>query len=146
MRSLSAFFFPLFIGFLITLSSIAAGLKCEICGMLIEENGRNHIHLEHESKPGLHVCSPTCASKARKYDAKFNKSEVRNFNKPEQVLVGEQAFFLAKSEKIKADMGKLAMAPYLAAFATKTKAEAAQKKYGDGQVVEGLENALKASK
>ena len=38
----------------------------------------------------------------------------------------------------------MAMPPIAAAFATKKEADVAQKKYGDGTVVLGLENALQS--
>lgn len=133
------------LAFLITTSVIAADLKCGICGMKIPENAKNHIILKHDSQT-LHICSPVCALKAKKYDSKFTQADIADFNHPEHMLSGTKVSCLVKSEKIKEDIGSLAMAPHLACFVSKNEAEVAQKKYGDGTVIEGFENALNAYK
>lgn len=137
-------------GFLFMVLSFSSGLvfaseiKCGICSMKISEQSRNHIILKSEisGKEPLHVCSLSCVHKARKYDAKYTKSEVSDFNHPEKFLPGEKAFFLVQSKKIKTDLGAMAMVPYFGAFDKKEEADSAQKKYGDGIVVQGIENAL----
>lgn len=133
------FVFP----FLASLTN-AADLSCGVCGMSIPAGAKNHIVLKSsQAKTTLHVCSPTCARKAKKHDSTLAEAEVADFNHPGTSLPGSKAFFLIKSDKIKGDMGEMAMAPYAAAFATQEEALAAQKKYGDGKVVQGLEAALK---
>ena len=133
--ALSFFFSPL---------ANASELKCEVCGMPIGLHGRNRIVLlEPTGKKPLHVCSPTCARKMRKYDANYSKAEVTDFNRPEKMLQGDRAYFLIQSSKIKSGMGENVMSPYAAAFSTKEEADAAQKKYGDGVVVKGADNAFK---
>jgi len=123
----------------------AAGFRCDICGMTIPDRARNHVTLtsaESEAKQ-LHVCSLSCVKKARKHDPKLSKAEIADFHHPETMLSGDRAFFLIQSQKIKADMGEMAMSPYVAGFKTKKEAEAAKAKYGDGVVVQGTENAFK---
>ncbi len=124
--------------------AIASEIKCGICSMIISEQSRNHIVLKIEisGKEPLHVCSLSCVHKARKYDPKYTKVEVSDFNHPEKFLPGEKAFFLVQSKKIKADLGAMALAPYFGAFDRREEADSAQKKYGDGIVVQGFENAL----
>ena len=129
-------FVPLFAG--------AGELHCGVCGMTLPENAKNHIILKSKGKKEpLHVCSPSCAHKAKKYDPSLTEADVVDFDHPGKSLDGNKAFFLIKSEKIKTDMGEMAMAPYAAAFGTKEEALAAQKKYGDGKVVQGLKEAFK---
>lgn len=126
----------------------AADFKCDICGMPINEHGRNHIILRSSSpnndtdKP-MHVCSPSCAHKLQKHAVQYCKAEVTDFNHPDKILSGDVAYFLIQSSKIKSDMGANVMAPYAAAFSTKEEAEAAKKRYGDGIVVQGSANAFK---
>ncbi len=143
--SVNRLFISLLIGFFLCLSSWAAELKCDVCGMPIHDHGRNHVVLSGDSsdlKP-MHVCSPACAKKVRKHDAKYSKAEVTDFNHPDKTIPGDKAYFLIQSSKIKSDMGADVMAPFAAAFATKEEAEAAKAKYGDGVVVQGAENAFK---
>lgn len=135
---------PLLAG-LIAVAVHAAETNCDICGMKIPGRARNHMVLM-KSEPGeksLHVCSLGCARKARKHDPKFTRAEIADFHRPESMLAGDKAYLLIRSEKIKADMGEMAMAPYVAGFRTKKEAEAARAKYGDGVVVEGVENLFK---
>ncbi len=129
----------------LSISALAADLHCSICSMKIPQSSKNHLVLKNldPKKPSLHACSLSCATKARKYDPKYAQIEVSNFNHPDEFLSGEKAFFLMKSEKIQADLGPMAMLPYFGAFSTKAEAEAAQKKYGDGVIVQGFEGALK---
>ena len=78
----------------------ASALKCDVCGMPIGLHGRNHIVLlETSGKKTLHVCSPICARKIRKYDATYSKVEVTDFNHPENKLQGNKAYFLIQSSK-----------------------------------------------
>lgn len=133
-----------FVTFLKGIAAQAAELKCDVCGMQISEHGRNHVILKSISgKKSQHVCSPICARKLRKYDADYAKAEVTDFNHTEKMLQGDKAYFLIQSSKIKSDMGENVMAPYAAAFSTKEEADVAQKKYGDGVVVKGADNAFK---
>ena len=122
----------------------AADITCAVCGMNIPEHARHHIILKRDGsgKPSLHVCSPSCARKAKKHDH-YSAGEIIDFNHPDKFLSVSQAYFLTKSENIKKGMGDSAMPPYLAAFATKEEAEVAQKRFGDGIVVQGFDNALK---
>jgi len=119
-------------------------LKCSACNMTIPDKARNHIILTSEdaSKPPLHVCSLSCALKARKYDSKYSKVKVVDFNRPEELISGDRAYFLLKSSKIKGDLGELAMPPYFGAFEKESEVQAAIKKYGDGVVVQGFEKAI----
>ncbi len=135
----------LFVALGLSFSTWAADFKCSVCSMKIPEHAKNHILLRNQDPhlSPLHVCSIFCAKKAKKYDPKYSKAEVTDFNHPDKTLSAEKAFFLKKSEKIKADLGELAMSPYWGAFSTKAEAQAAQKKYGDGEVVLGFEEALK---
>lgn len=121
--------------------------NCDVCGMIIPEKARNHVVLKNEdsNKKSLHVCSFGCVQKGQKYDSKYKIIEVANFNQPDQFLDADQAFFLIKSKKIKPDLGNFVMPPYFGAFKTQKEAEAAKEKYGDGAVVEGIENAMKES-
>lgn len=121
--------------------------NCDVCGMMIAEKAKNHIVLKNEdsNKKSLHVCSFGCLRKGQKYDSKYRKIEVSNFNQPDQFLPADKAFFLIKSEKIKPDLGNFVMPPYFGAFKTQKEAVAAKEKYGDGAVVEGIENAMKKS-
>lgn len=124
----------------------ATEMHCDICGMIIPDKAKNHIVLKKENDKNAkvyHVCSKICLVTAKKNNPDHKKIEMVDFNHPEKFINGEKAFVLKGSEKIKADIGEMAMAPYLGAFSTKKEAEAAQKKYGDGHVVEGVENALK---
>lgn len=124
--------------------AVASEFKCQVCGMSIKEHGRNHILLRNGTqKKSLHVCSASCAKKMRKYDSSYSDVQVTNFNHPEKMLQGDKAYFLIQSSKIKSDMGENVMAPYAAAFSTKEEADAAQKKYGDGVVLKGADNAFK---
>lgn len=123
----------------------AAETNCDICGMKIPDRAKNLMVLmknEPGAKP-LHVCSLGCARKARKHDSTFIRAEIADFNRPESMLAGDKAYFLIQSAKIQSDMGEMAMAPYVAGFKTRKEAETAKAKYGDGLVVEGLENVLK---
>lgn len=129
----------------LAVSAWAAEIHCDICGMTIPERARNHVVLK-SAEPNakvMHLCSLSCVRKARKHDPKLSKAEIADFNRPEAMLPGDKAFFLIQSQKIKADMGEMAMAPYVVGFRTKQEAEAAKAKYGDGIVVEGAENAFK---
>ena len=123
----------------------AEAMKCAVCGMNLEEHARNHIQLSRksDSQQRMHVCSLACAKKALKHDAGYDVVEVQDFNHPEKTLSGDSAFFLIKSEKIRSDLGDMVMSPYFGAYASKAEADNAQKKYGDGTVVEGIKNALK---
>ncbi|MCM2279876.1 MAG: nitrous oxide reductase accessory protein NosL [Oligoflexia bacterium] len=132
---------------LLMLSSVAlaAQLHCDVCGMTIPEKARHYIMLKAPAgapKP-LHVCSASCLKKAKKGEPKYTQADFADFNHPEKFVSGDKAFFLIKSSKIKADLGEMAMPPYIGAFSTKAEAEAAKAKYGDGEVVQGLESALK---
>ncbi|MEK6704174.1 MAG: hypothetical protein AABZ06_00125 [Bdellovibrionota bacterium] len=124
--------------------SFAGDHKCGVCNMKIGEQSKHHVVLSDEagSKAPLHVCSLSCVNKARKHDSGYSKSQVSDFNNPEKLLPGEDAFFLMKSEKIKQDLDDMAMPPFFGAFKTKAEADAAKKKYGDGVIVKGLGAAL----
>lgn len=123
----------------------AAEMRCDVCGMSIPEHAKNHIVLETPVKGGkmMHVCSVSCLKKGMKHNPDMKKTEFANFNKPDQFLDGDRAFFLKGSDKIKSDIGEMAMPPYLGAYETKKDADAARAKYGEGSVVQGVENALK---
>lgn len=134
----------------------AADTKCSVCGMKIAEISRNHIILMNESlqkeaqkeaqketqKEILHVCSLSCVHKVRKHDTRYSNASVADFNHPESYIDADQAFFLIQSKKIKADLDATVMPPYFGAFKTLEEAQAALKKYGDGQIVQGLNNAV----
>lgn len=145
------FALPSFIIFLMLtgLAFAAQTRNCDVCGMIIPEKAKNHIILKNEdsNKKSLHVCSFGCVRKGQKYDSKYTRIEVANFNQPDQFLASDKAFFLIKikSEKIKSDLGNFVMPPYFGAFKTQKETEAAKEKYGDGAVVEGIENAMKES-
>ena len=132
-------------GIFFSFSINAADFKCEVCGMKISEHGRNHIVLtsSNSSDKPMHVCSPGCAHKLQKHANQYNKAEVTDFNHVEKMLSGDKSYFLIQSSNIKSDMGPNVMAPYAAAFSSKEEAEAAKKKYGDGTVVLGSDNAFK---
>lgn len=125
--------------------SWGADIKCDVCHMTIPQNARHHIILKNDNpaKTPLHICSLSCVLKARKFDSKYSKIDIADFNHPEKFLNGETAFFLIKSSKIKSDLGEMAMPPYLAAFATKEEAKSVHTKYGDGEVTQGFESVLK---
>ena len=126
--------------------SFAADINCDVCGMKIEQKGRNHMLLKHDEadKKTLNVCSIPCLLKARKHDSQYTKVEMINFNNPEKFLAGDKAFFLVKSKKIKADLGDMVMPPHIVALSTKKETDAVLKKYDDGTIVQGFENVLKA--
>ncbi len=131
------------VGFYMTL--IAAETSCHVCSMKILDTSRQHFLVQETAgKEPLHVCSVTCLHKFKKFNPKISNIEISNFNDPSKFLKADKTFFLVKSEKIKEDMGSMAMPPIAAAFATKKEAETAQKKYGDGTIVLGLEEALKS--
>lgn len=146
-KLLLGFFFISFFAW--NILALASDTHCEVCHMLIPQNARSHVVLatgkSHED-PHLHVCSVSCVAKAKKNGFKYTRVEIIDFNHPEKFLDGHKAFFIVNSKKIKADMGDMAMPPYFAAFATKKEAEAAQKKYGDGALAQGFEEALKTVK
>jgi hypothetical protein len=148
MNTLTIRFSKLLVFALILFQSItwAGEMRCDGCGMSIPEHAKNHIVLksgaDKKAQP-LHVCSLGCIKLAQKKNPTFQSAEFANFNQPDQFLKGDQAFFLKGSEKIKADMGDRVMPPLLGAFKTKKDADAAHKKYGDGQVVKGIENVQK---
>ena len=122
--------------------AVATNFTCDVCGMTVPN--RTEIVLK-DPTPGakaLHVCSLSCFRKARKLKEYFS-ADVANFNHPDKLLPADNAYFLIKSEKIKPDLGELAMPPYFGAFATKKDADAAQVRYGYGQVVQGLNEAIK---
>ncbi len=127
----------------LSLSSWAKGIDCNICGMLIEDNAPNHFILT-EKEP-VHACSIPCVNKAKK-GVPTAKIQISDFNHREKLLDGSRSFFLIGSKNIKKDMGDMVMPPYVAAFSTKVEAVAAQKKYGDGRVVEGIDAVLKEAK
>ena len=79
----------------------------------------------------------------RKYDSSYSQVQVIDFNHPDKIIQGDKAYFLIQSSKIRPDMGENVMAPYAGAFGSKEEADAAQKKYGDGVVVKGADNAFK---
>ena len=56
---------------------------------------------------------------------------------------GGQSYFLIRSEKIRQDLGPMAMPPFAAAFSSENEAREAQEKYSDGTVVKGFGNATK---
>lgn len=128
---------------LFAVSAWAADTRCDICGMAIPDHARNHLILKSTHAKEFHTCSLSCVRKAKRHDPTLSQAEVVDFNHPEKWLSGEKAFFLIQSEKIKVDLGEMAMPPYIAAFRTQKEAEAARVKYGEGRVVQGLENALK---
>lgn len=113
--------------------------------MEITPQAKNLIRFQsaHADHSEMHVCSMTCAKKIRKQKPELTQIQVINFNEPSEFLIGQDAYFLMKSKNIKKDMGANAMAPYLAAFKTEAEAQSAQKKYGDGEVVHGIESVLK---
>ena len=123
----------------------AAEIHCDICGMTIPDHAKNHLLLKTGAADAkqLHVCSLSCVRKARKHDSTLTQSAIADFNHSDSMLPGEKAFVLIQSQKIRADMGEMAMPPFAAGFRTRREAEAAREKYGDGAVVEGLENAFK---
>ncbi|MBI3017167.1 MAG: nitrous oxide reductase accessory protein NosL [Deltaproteobacteria bacterium] len=123
-----------------------AETRCNVCSMNISQNSRQHFVVQEESlgKEPFHVCSVICLRKLKQFNSKLSNIEVALFNDPLKFIKSEKAFFLVKSEKIKADAGPMAMPPIAAAFATKKEADTAQKKYGDGTVVLGFENALQS--
>ncbi|MBI2521874.1 MAG: hypothetical protein HYV97_15770 [Bdellovibrio sp.] len=129
----------------IACSAMAAGRVCSVCGMPLAEHAKNLFVLQTEpaAKEPLHVCAISCLKKAVKHDPRYKKIEVADFNHPEKLLAGDKAFFLLKSTKIKADIGENVMAPYFGAFATEAEALEAQKKYGEGVILQGVENAIK---
>ena len=129
----------------ISVSAWAVDTHCDVCGMSIPDHARNHLVLKAADPAAkeLHVCSVPCARKARKHDQSLSRIDIADFNHPESFLSGERAFVLIQSRKVKADLGELTMPPYVVGFGTKKEAEAAQAKYGDGTVVEGIEGALK---
>ena len=124
----------------------AAETRCNVCSMNISENSRQHFVVREESlgKEPLHVCSVICLRKIKQFNSKISNIETSLFNDPLKFAKSDKAFFLVKSEKVKSDAGPMAMPPIAAAFATKKEADVAQKKYGDGTVVLGLENALQS--
>ena len=125
------------------ISVFAAELKCAVCGMPLGEYSKNHIILKAKGKEPMHVCSLSCAKKMLKHDPSYVEVLVRDFNHPEKTLSGEAAFFLVRSEKIKNDLGDNVMGPYFGSFSSEAEANAAQKKYGEGNVVKGIQNAIK---
>jgi hypothetical protein len=122
----------------------AADFSCDACGMKIAAQARNHVALKMESQETktMHFCSLSCLKKAQKH-LPAGKVELSDFNHPERLIPAEKAFYLVNSEKIKAEMGDMVMPPYVGVFATRPEADAAQKKLGDGSIVQGLENVLK---
>ncbi|MEK6623322.1 MAG: nitrous oxide reductase accessory protein NosL [Bdellovibrionota bacterium] len=136
----------LFFGFfLFACSALAAGTVCSVCGMPLAEHAKNRIVVQTEtaSKEPLHMCALSCLKKTIKHDPRYTKIQVADFNHPDKLIAGDKAFFLLKSTKIKTDIGENVMAPYFGAFATEEEAQTAQKKYGEGVVLQGVENALK---
>lgn len=122
--------------------SLAENFKCNICGMDIQESAKNHIVLATESQEKkLHVCALSCVKKAKKHDHSLKNVKVANFNKPSELLDADQAYFLIGSKKIKSDLGDV-MGPYFGAFKSKEEANQAKEKYGDGQVVKGIQEAM----
>ncbi|HAZ14661.1 MAG: hypothetical protein A2X86_06235 [Bdellovibrionales bacterium GWA2_49_15] len=130
---------------LFTCSALGAGMTCSVCGMPVAESAKNHLMLQSESatKAPMHVCALSCLKKVVKHDSSYKKIEVADFNHPEKLLPGDKAFFLLKSTKIKSDIGENVMPPYFGAFATEDEAKTAQAKYGEGLIVQGVENAIK---
>ena len=104
---------------------------------------RLNYNFHKDRKTPRHVCSLSCTKKTLKHDSSYNEIEVPDFNHPEKNLPGESAFFLIKSERIRNDLGDKVMGPYFGAFSTQVEADAAQKKYGDGTVVKGMQDAIK---
>lgn len=146
MKKLKILVLSLLLGvFYVNSALLAADVDCDVCGMKIEQKGRNHILLKNEvaTQKTLHVCSIPCLQKARKHDSKYTKMEMVDFNNSEKWISGEKAFFLIKSKKIKVALGEMVMPPYIGAFATKKEANTALQKYNDGTLVQGFENALK---
>ncbi len=127
-------------------TALPAETHCNVCSMKILENSRQHFLVRDESlgKEPLHICSVTCLHKIKQFNSKISNIEVAQFNEPLKFLKADKAFFLVKSEKIKDDAGSMVMPPIAAAFTTQKEAQAAQKKYGDGTIILGLENALKS--
>ncbi|MBI2608767.1 MAG: hypothetical protein HYW47_04110 [Deltaproteobacteria bacterium] len=130
---------------LLSLSIWAVDIDCDVCGMVIKDKAPNHFILKKAvaSEKALNACSIPCVKKAKKSSAQYTKIEVPDFNHPGKFLDGEKAFFLIKSKNVKKDLGDMVMPPHVVAFTTKEEALASQKKYGDGEVVQGLEKALK---
>ncbi len=126
-----------------SISLFAEELKCAVCGMPLSEHAKNHIILKGTDKIPMHVCSLSCVKKTLKHDSNYGEIEVPDFNHPEKMLSGDSAFFLIKSEKIRSDLGDKVMGPYFGSFSSHADADAAQKKYGDGSVVHGIQNAIK---
>lgn len=132
--------------FLCSISAIAQDLHCDICGMKIAANSKNHLVLQGGAgSKEYHLCSVSCVRKARKYDPKLSEIKIVDFNRPETFIEGKKAFFLIESQKIKTELGEMAMPPFVVGFRSKNEAEVVQAKYGDGWVVEGVENAIKKS-
>ena len=125
------------------ISVFAAELKCAVCGMPISDHAKNHILMNGNDKAPMHVCSLSCVKKTLKHDSNYTKVEVADFNDPEKMISADAAFFLIKSENIKSDLGDKVMGPYFGAFSSQAEATAAQKKYGDGSVIQGIQNAIK---
>ncbi len=128
------------------MGTLAADLHCDVCSMKILESSSQHFLIKaasSEKKP-LHVCSVTCLHKMKSTNSELGKVEITSFKSPQRGLPAEKAFFLVKSENVKKDVDSMTMPPLIAAFSTKKEAEDAQKKYGDGIVVSGIENVLKS--
>ena len=117
----------------------AADIKCDVCGMKFAEHAKDEVVLTSSNGAKvMHTCSLTCAHKARKYDAKFSKVQVTDFNHPDISIAGDRAFYIM-SRHLKLDVGDATMPPYFAAFATRAEAEMAQKKYDQTEIYEGFE-------
>ncbi len=139
------FFVSLVSGILLSHVLWAADVDCDVCGMIIKDKVSNHFILKKATvtEKALNACSIPCVTKAKKSSAHYTKVEVSDFNHPGKFLDGDKAFFLIKSKNLKKDLGDMVMPPHVVACATKEEAAAAQKKYGDGKVVQGFDNVLK---
>lgn len=113
--------------------------------MKIPDGVRIHLILK-SGAPGAeprHLCSLSCAKKLRKHDPSLTRAEVVDFNHPDRFLASDQVFLLIGTDKLRGDVGGGVMAPYAAGFGTREEAEAQRRKYGEGQIIQGLENLLK---
>lgn len=139
MRKLFYFFSPLIALFLFMGFPSWAALRCPVCGMEIaESNPTSFQFLEKEQK--IQVCSFVCASR---FHRKHPSSQIKvKAHETSEWIEGTKAFYLVKSKNILKEI-TTQMLPPVIGFKSEQAALECKKRLGDGEVVPGIDAAIR---
>lgn len=136
------------LAFSVALSAAVSGLpekgaKCPVCRMNVTADSKtaySAVRTEKGKAETVHLCSYSCAHAFHRRDPK-GALQAHDFETGEAVPA-ESAWYVVKSTAI-ASQVDFSMPPVVGAFKDEARAQAFQKKLGDGRVVQGLSSVEK---